>query len=90
MAHVTRTTLSGTKMTTNENDNRLFPLEINMPITNKEARNIKDIVNSYLPEDEAKCMFEELVEEIADTTDNDSVKQSILMLNSLYSPRGNE
>jgi hypothetical protein len=89
MAHVTRTTLSGTKMTTNENDNRLFPLEINMPITNKEARNIKDIVNSYLPEDEAKCMFEELVEEIADTTDNDSVKQSILMLNSLYSPRGN-
>tara|TARA_Y100000593_G_C4264402_1_gene313978 strand:- start:151 stop:471 length:321 start_codon:yes stop_codon:yes gene_type:complete len=70
-------------------DIRLFPLEINMPITNKEARNIKDIVNSYLPEDEAKCMFEELVEEIADTTDNDSVKQSILMLNSLYSPRGN-
>lgn len=60
-----------------------------MPITNKEARNIKDIVNSYLPEDEAKCMFEELVEEIADTTDNDSVKQSILMLNSLYSPLGN-
>ena len=60
-----------------------------MPITNKEARNIKDIVNSYLSEDEAKCMFEELVEEIADTTDNDSVKQSILMLNSLYSPRGN-
>ena len=59
-----------------------------MPITNKEARNIKDIVNSYIDEESAREMFKELVEEIADTTDNDSVKQSILMLNSLYSPRG--
>jgi hypothetical protein len=58
-----------------------------MPITNKEARNIKDIVNSYIDEQSAKEMFKELVEEIADTTDNDSVKQSILMLHWLYSSR---
>ena len=58
-----------------------------MPITNKEARNIKDIVNSYIGEEQAREMFKELVEEIADTTDNDSVKQSILMLHSLYSSR---
>jgi len=56
-----------------------------MPITNKEARDIKDIVNYYLSEDEAKEMFGELVEEVADVTENDSVKQSILMLNKLYS-----
>ena len=55
-----------------------------MPITDKEARDIKDIVNYYLSEDEAKEMFGELVEEVADITENDSVKQSILMLNKLY------
>jgi len=55
-----------------------------MPITNKEARTIKDIVNSYLTENEAREMFGELVEEVADITENDSVKQSILMLNMLY------
>lgn len=55
-----------------------------MPITNKEARTIKDIVNSYISEEDAREMFSELVEEVADITDNDSVKQSILMLNSLY------
>ena len=55
-----------------------------MPITNKEARDIKDIVNYYLSEDQAKEMFGELVEEVADVTENDSVKQSILMLNKLY------
>lgn len=59
----------------------------NVPITNREARNIKDIVNSYIDEEDAREMFKELVEEIADTTDNDSVKQSILMLHSLYSLR---
>tara|TARA_R110002051_G_scaffold257279_1_gene316263 strand:+ start:60 stop:257 length:198 start_codon:yes stop_codon:yes gene_type:complete len=58
-----------------------------MPITNSEARIIKDIVNSYLTERDAKEMFSELVEEVADITDNDSVKQSILMLNTLYAPK---
>ena len=55
-----------------------------MPITNLEARTIKDIVNSYITEDDAKEMFTELIEEVADITDNDSVKQSILMLGQLY------
>jgi len=55
-----------------------------MPITNLEARTIKDIVNSYITEDDAKEMFAELIEEVADVTDNDSVKQSILMLGQLY------
>ena len=55
-----------------------------MPITNLEARTIKDIVNSYIPEDDAKEMFTELIEDVADITDNDSVKQSILMLGQLY------
>ena len=55
-----------------------------MPITNLEARTIKDIVNSYLTEDEAREMFTELIEEVADITDNDSVKQSLLMLGRLY------
>ncbi len=59
--------------------------EDKMPITNKEARTIKDIVNSYISEEDAREMFSELVEEVADITDNDSVKQSILMLNALYS-----
>ena len=59
--------------------------EDKMPITNKEARTIKDIVNSYISEEDAREMFTELVEEVADITDNDSVKQSILMLNALYS-----
>ena len=58
--------------------------ENKMPITNKEARTIKDIVNSYISEEDAREMFSELVEEVADITDNDSVKQSIVMLNSLY------
>ena len=56
-----------------------------MPITNGEARTIKDIVNSYIDEKDAGEMFSELVEEVAAVTDNDSVKQSILMLDSLYS-----
>ena len=56
-----------------------------MPITNKEAREIKDIVSYYLNPEEAKEMIAELVEEVADVTENDSVKQSILMLNKLYS-----
>ena len=55
-----------------------------MPITNLEARTINDIVNSYITEDDAKEMFAELIEEVADITDNDSVKQSILMLGQLY------
>lgn len=55
-----------------------------MPITNKEASTIRKIVDSYINKNEAKQMFDELVEEVADTTDNDSVKQSILMLSSLY------
>ena len=55
-----------------------------MPITNLEARTIKDIVNPYITEDEAKEMFAELIEEVADVTDNDSVKQSLLMLGQLY------
>jgi uncharacterized ferredoxin-like protein len=55
-----------------------------MPITNLEARTIKDIVNSYITEDDAKEMFTELIEDVADITDNDSVKQSILMLGQLY------
>lgn len=55
-----------------------------MPITNLEARTIKDIVNSYITEDEAKEMFAELIEEVADVTDNDSVKQSLFMLGMLY------
>ena len=61
-----------------------------MPITNREARNIKDIVNSYITEYNARQMFTELVSEVADTTDNDSVKQSILMLNSLYQKKNSE
>ena len=48
-----------------------------MPITNREARTIKDIVNSYIEENDAREMFNELVEEVADITENDSVKQSI-------------
>ena len=56
-----------------------------MPITNSEARTIKEIVNSYIEVKDAKEMFGELVEEVASLTDNDSVKQSILMLDSLYS-----
>ena len=56
-----------------------------MPITNKEAREIKEIVSYYLTPKEAKEMFGELVEDVADVTENDSVKQSILMLNRLYS-----
>ena len=55
-----------------------------MPITNLEAWTIKDIVNSYITEDDAKEMFTELIEDVADITDNDSVKQSILMLGQLY------
>jgi hypothetical protein len=55
-----------------------------MPITNLEARTIKDIVNSYLTEEDAKEMFDELIEDVADITDNDSVKQSLLMLGELY------
>lgn len=58
-----------------------------MPITNREARIIKDIVNSYISPEDAKQMFSELVEEVANVTDNDSVKQSILMLNTLYAPK---
>jgi hypothetical protein len=55
-----------------------------MPITNLEARTIKDIVNSYLTEEDAKEMFDELIKDVADITDNDSVKQSLLMLGELY------
>jgi len=55
-----------------------------MPITNLEARTIKDIVNSYITEEDAKEMFTELIEDVADITDNDSVKQSLLMLGRLY------
>jgi|TARA_B110000263_G_C15167400_1_gene445253 uncharacterized ferredoxin-like protein len=58
--------------------------ERNMPITNLEARTIKDIVNSYITEEDAKEMFTELIEDVADITDNDSVKQSLLMLGRLY------
>jgi hypothetical protein len=58
--------------------------ERKMPITNLEARTIKDIVNSYLTEEDAKEMFDELIEDVADITDNDSVKQSLLMLGELY------
>ena len=55
-----------------------------MPITKQEASVIKGIVNKYISEKDAGSLFSELVRDVASETDNDSVKQSILMLNQLY------
>tara|TARA_Y100000296_G_C5135230_1_gene237827 strand:- start:558 stop:737 length:180 start_codon:yes stop_codon:yes gene_type:complete len=55
-----------------------------MPITQQEATTIKEIVNSYLSTEDATSLFKELVDSVAHHTDNDSVKQSILMLCELY------
>ena len=55
-----------------------------MPITQQEAKTIKEIVNSYLSAEDATSLFKELVDSVAHQTDNDSVKQSIQMLCELY------
>ena len=55
-----------------------------MPITKQEASVIKGIVNKYISEKDCGSLFSELVRDVASETDNDSVKQSILMLNQLY------
>lgn len=55
-----------------------------MPITREEASVIKGIVNKYISEEDAGNLFNDLVDNVASTTDNDSVKQSIVMLNQLY------
>ena len=56
-----------------------------MPITKQEASIIKGIVNKYISDEDAGSLFSELVSDVASVTDNDSVKQSIVMLNQLYS-----
>lgn len=54
-----------------------------MPTTMNEATEILGIVTKYLPPQDIKELFSELNEKVGKKTDNDSLKQSLVMLDQL-------
>lgn len=55
-----------------------------MPTSDTEAKRIVEIMAKYLSDEDAKAITEELEREIAQHTDNDSLRISLEMLKALY------
>ena len=55
-----------------------------MPTSDNEARKIQEIINDFLTPEQAKEITKRLDEEVAQNTDNDSLKVSLSMLRRLY------
>ena len=55
-----------------------------MPTSDNEARKIQEIINDFLTPEQAKEITKRLDEEVAQNTDNDSLKVSLTMLRKLY------
>ena len=55
-----------------------------MPTSRGEATRICEIINDFLTLEDAKAITARLDEEIGQKTDNDSLKDSLAMLRSLY------
>jgi uncharacterized protein YdaU (DUF1376 family) len=58
--------------------------EVEMPTSDNEARKIQEIINDFLTPEQAKEITKRLDEEVAQNTDNDSLKVSLIMLRKLY------
>ena len=55
-----------------------------MPTSDSEARKIQEIINDFLTPEQAKEITKRLDEEVAQNTENDSLKVSLVMLRKLY------
>ena len=58
--------------------------EVEMPTSDNETRKIQEIINDFLTPEQAKEITKRLDEEVAQNTDNDSLKVSLIMLRKLY------
>lgn len=58
--------------------------EVEMPTSDNEARKIQEIINDFLTPEQAREITKRLDEEVAQNTDNDSLKVSLIMLRKLY------
>ena len=58
--------------------------EVEMPTSDNEARKIQEIINDFLTPEQAKEITKRLDEEVAQNTDNDSLKVILIMLRKLY------
>jgi hypothetical protein len=57
-----------------------------MPTTPAEANQINDVVNRHIPPQKMKQLLSELFEEVGLTTQNYSLRKTLLMLHQLYEP----
>ena len=58
--------------------------EVEMQTSDNEASKIQEIINDFLTPEQAKEITKRLDEEVAQNTDNDSLKVSLIMLRKLY------
>ena len=65
-------------------NNATMTKEVEMPTSDNEARKIQEIINDFLTPEQAKEITKRLDEEVAQNTDNDSLKVSLIMLRKLY------
>ena len=57
-----------------------------MPTSNEEAKQIVDIINDYVTQEDAEELTARLEQEIGRGTDNESLRISLEMLKALYAP----
>ena len=55
-----------------------------MPTSREEAIKIREIIDDFLTQDQAKEITTRLYDEVGRITDNDSLKVSLSMLHRLY------
>tara|TARA_R110002020_G_scaffold451026_1_gene664832 strand:+ start:200 stop:403 length:204 start_codon:yes stop_codon:yes gene_type:complete len=65
-------------------NNATMTKEVEMPTSDNEARKIQEIINDFLTPEQAREITKRLDEEVAQNTDNDSLKVSLIMLRKLY------
>jgi len=58
--------------------------EVEMPTSDNEARKIKEIIDDFLTSNEAREITQRLDKEVGQNTDNQSLKDSLIMLRKLY------
>ena len=60
-----------------------------MPTSNEEARQIVEIINDYVSQEDAEALTARLQQEIGKETDNESLRVSLEMLKALYASPSN-
>ena len=58
--------------------------EVEMPTSDNEARKIQEIIDDFLTSNQAREITQRLDKEVGQNTDNQSLKDSLIMLRKLY------